>query len=126
MRDTLFLGYQEDVAPFYAAFDALVLPSANEGTPVTRDRGARGRRPVVATRVGGVPDVVDDGEDGFLVEPGDDRRVADRLGRLAPIPSSARGWAPPAASACCRATRSSAWSTTSIGSTGRCSRGRGS
>ena len=35
VRDTLFLGYQEDVAPFYAAFDALVLPSSNEGTPVS-------------------------------------------------------------------------------------------
>ena len=35
VRDTLFLGYQEDVAPFYAAFDALVLPSGNEGTPVS-------------------------------------------------------------------------------------------
>ena len=34
-RDTVFLGYQEDVAPFYAAFDVLVLPSGNEGTPVT-------------------------------------------------------------------------------------------
>jgi len=34
-RETVFLGYQEDVAPFYAAFDALVLPSSNEGTPVS-------------------------------------------------------------------------------------------
>ena len=31
----LFLGYQDDVAPYYAAFDALILPSANEGTPVS-------------------------------------------------------------------------------------------
>src|SRR5213078_4478072 len=35
MRDTLFLGYQEDVGALYAAFDALVLPSGNEGTPVS-------------------------------------------------------------------------------------------
>src|SRR5207244_2972934 len=35
MRDTLFLGYQEDVARFYAAVDAVILPSINEGTPVT-------------------------------------------------------------------------------------------
>ncbi|MGB8003208.1 MAG: glycosyltransferase, partial [Gaiellaceae bacterium] len=35
IRDTVFLGYQEDVAPFYSAFDALILPSSNEGTPVS-------------------------------------------------------------------------------------------
>ena len=40
-------------------------------------------RPVVATRVGGVPDVVRDGVDGFLVEPGDVDAMADRLASLA-------------------------------------------
>jgi glycosyltransferase involved in cell wall biosynthesis len=79
----LFLGYQDDVAPFYAAFDALVLPSANEGTPVSAIEALAGGRPVVATRVGGVPDVVRDGVDGFLVEPGDVDALADRLARLA-------------------------------------------
>jgi glycosyltransferase involved in cell wall biosynthesis len=82
-RNVLFLGYQDDVAPFYAAFDALVLPSANEGTPVSAIEALAGGRPVVATRVGGVPDVVRDGIDGFLVEPGDVDAVADRLARLA-------------------------------------------
>ena len=82
----LFLGYQDDVAPFYAAFDALVLPSANEGTPVSAIEALAGGRPVVATRVGGVPDVVRDGVDGFLVEPGDVDALADRLGQLAADP----------------------------------------
>ena len=41
IRDCLFLGYQEDVARFFAVFDAFVLSSVNEGTPVSRDRGAR-------------------------------------------------------------------------------------
>jgi glycosyltransferase involved in cell wall biosynthesis len=83
VRDSLFLGYQEDVAPFYAAFDALILPSANEGTPVSAIEALAGGRPVVATEVGGVPDVVRDGVDGFLVEPGDVDAMADRLARLA-------------------------------------------
>ena len=86
----LFLGYQDDVAPFYAAFDALVLPSANEGTPVSAIEALAGGRPVVATRVGGVPDVVRDGVDGFLVEPGDVDALADRLGQLAADPELAR------------------------------------
>ena len=86
-RDTVFLGYQEDVAPFYAAFDALVLPSGNEGTPVTVIEALAAERPVVATRVGGVPDVVRDGEDGFLVEAGATDDLADRLERLARDPA---------------------------------------
>jgi glycosyltransferase involved in cell wall biosynthesis len=86
MRDTLFLGYQADVAPFYAAFDVMVLPSANEGTPVSAIESLAAGRPVVATRVGGVPDVVADGEDGFLVEPGDVEALADRLAELARDP----------------------------------------
>jgi glycosyltransferase involved in cell wall biosynthesis len=86
-RDTVFLGYQEDVAPFYAAFDALVLPSGNEGTPVTVIEALAAELPVVATRVGGVPDVVRDGEDGFLVEAGATDDLADRLAQLARDPA---------------------------------------
>ena len=86
MRDTLFLGYQEDVAPFYAAFDAMILPSINEGTPVSAIEALAAGRPVVATRVGGVPDVVREGEDGFLVDPGDVDALAERLAQLAADP----------------------------------------
>jgi len=86
-RHTLFLGYQEDVAQFYAAFDALVLPSSNEGTPVSVIEALAAERPVVATLVGGVPDVVRDGEDGFLVEAGATDELADRLRRLARDPA---------------------------------------
>jgi glycosyltransferase involved in cell wall biosynthesis len=90
MRDCLFPGYQEDVAPFFAAFDAFVLPSGNEGTPVTAIEALASGCPVVATRVGGVPDVVEDGVDGFLVELGDLDALADALARLAADPELRR------------------------------------
>jgi glycosyltransferase involved in cell wall biosynthesis len=90
MRRSLFLGYQEDVAPFYAAFDAFLLPSGNEGTPVTTIEALAGARPVVATRVGGVSDVVRDGEDGFLVGAGAVDELAERLARLAGDPELRR------------------------------------
>jgi glycosyltransferase involved in cell wall biosynthesis len=86
MRDTLFLGYQQDVAPLYRAFDALVLPSGNEGTPVSVIEALAAGTPVVATRVGGVPDVVRDGVDGFLVDAGATDALAECLGRLAADP----------------------------------------
>jgi glycosyltransferase involved in cell wall biosynthesis len=90
MRNCLFAGYQEDVAPFFAAFDAFVLPSGNEGTPVTAIEALASGCPVVATRVGGVPDVVRDGVDGLLVEPGDREALADALARLAADPELRR------------------------------------
>jgi len=90
MRDCLFPGYQEDVGAFFAAFDAFVLPSGNEGTPVTAIEALASGCPVVATRVGGVPDVVRDGEDGFLVELGDLDGLADALARLAADPELRR------------------------------------
>src|SRR5437764_11431658 len=86
MRDTLFLGYQEEVAPYYAAFDAMILPSINEGTPVSAIEALAAGRPVVATRGGGVPGVVRVGEDGCLVGPVVLDVLADRLARLAADP----------------------------------------
>jgi len=82
----LFLGYQEEVGRFYSTIDALLLPSANEGTPVSVIEALAAGRPAVATRVGGVPDVVREGLDGFLVEVGDAQGLADRLAELATDP----------------------------------------
>jgi glycosyltransferase involved in cell wall biosynthesis len=85
-RSCLFLGYQEDVAPWYAICDTVVLTSASEGTPVTIIEALAAGRPVVATKVGGVPDVVDEGETGFLVRPHDTHALAERLEILAGDP----------------------------------------
>jgi glycosyltransferase involved in cell wall biosynthesis len=64
----------------------LILPSANEGTPVVAIESLAAQRPVVATRVGGVPDVVTDGEDGILVEPGDIAALGRALAAVASDP----------------------------------------
>ncbi len=85
-RSCLFLGYQQDVAPWYAVCDAVVLTSASEGTPVTIIEALAAGRPVVATNVGGVPDIVDEGETGFLVRPRDTHALAERLEIIARDP----------------------------------------
>jgi glycosyltransferase involved in cell wall biosynthesis len=85
-RSTFFVGYQEEVAGYYRLFDAFLLPSVNEGTPVSAIEALASGTPVVATRVGGVPDVVRDGVDGFLVAPGDTEAAAERLAELARDP----------------------------------------
>jgi glycosyltransferase involved in cell wall biosynthesis len=89
-RSSFFVGYQAEVAGYYRLFDAFVLPSVNEGTPVSAIEALAAATPVVANRVGGIPDVVRDGEDGFLVEPGDVGGAADRLATLAGDPDLRR------------------------------------
>jgi glycosyltransferase involved in cell wall biosynthesis len=82
-RHCYFVGYQEDVAGYYRLFDAFLLPSVNEGTPVSAIEALASGTPVVANRVGGVPDVVRDGVDGFLVEHGDVEGAGRRIAALA-------------------------------------------
>jgi glycosyltransferase involved in cell wall biosynthesis len=87
VKRCLFLGYQDDVARFYDAMDAVLLTSVNEGTPVSVIEALAAGRPAVATRVGGTPDVITDGIDGFLVDSNDPDRLADRLAELAADPA---------------------------------------
>jgi glycosyltransferase involved in cell wall biosynthesis len=90
MRECLFLGYHRDVASFYHLFDAFLLSSANEGTPVSVIESMAAERPVVATAVGGVPDVVVDGVNGWLFQPGDIDAAAKALEGLAKDPDLRR------------------------------------
>jgi glycosyltransferase involved in cell wall biosynthesis len=78
-----FLGYRRDLPAIAAASDAALLTSDNEGTPVALFEAAAAARPAVATDVGGVADVVADGETGLLVRPGDPEAIAAAMVRLA-------------------------------------------
>jgi len=62
--------------------DIVVLPSYGEGMPMTILEAMSFGIPVVSTRVGGVPDIVIDGETGFLIEPGNLQQLYDKLSRL--------------------------------------------
>lgn len=83
-----FAGYlsQEDVAAALARSDAFVLPSFAEGLPVVLMEALAAARPVIATQVAGVSELVEDGVNGFIVPPGDARTLADRIGRIADDP----------------------------------------
>jgi glycosyltransferase involved in cell wall biosynthesis len=76
-----FLGYRRDLPALAAATDLAVLASANEGTPVSLIEAAAAGVPAVATRVGGVPEVVTP-EAGMLVPPGDPEALAGAISRL--------------------------------------------
>jgi glycosyltransferase involved in cell wall biosynthesis len=86
-RQTFLTGYQRDIGAYLAFFDALILTSGNEGTPVVAIEALAAGRPVVSTAVGGVPDVVSHGEDGLLTEVGDIGALAEALAGLAADPA---------------------------------------
>jgi glycosyltransferase involved in cell wall biosynthesis len=77
-----FLGWVGDLSSLYTALDVVALTSRNEGTPVSLIEASAARRPVVATEVGAVPDVVVDGVTGFLVPWGAADQLADRIIQL--------------------------------------------
>lgn len=78
-----FLGYHRQVADIYASCDILAGPSRAEAFGLVFAEAGYFRRPVVATHVGGIPEVVRDGETGLLVPAGDIDALAAALGRLA-------------------------------------------
>ena len=83
-------GERHDVPQLLAAADVFVLASASEGLPVSVLEAMAAGLPVVASRVGGVPEQVSDGETGLLVEPGDPNELAAALHRLTVDPSLRR------------------------------------
>ena len=84
-----FLGWRNDLAKIYSDLDVLVLTSLNEGTPVAVIEAMASEVPVVATRVGGVPDLVDDGVTGYLVESGDKVGLVEAITKVLNNPEEA-------------------------------------
>lgn len=79
-----FLGFQsrDTVRAAMADADVFTLPSFAEGVPVVLMEAGASGKPVVASQVAGVSELVRDGETGFIVPPGDAAALADRLQRL--------------------------------------------
>lgn len=87
--DVRFLGTLDELGPLLAAADAVVLPSHREGLPLTLLEAMVRARAVVASAVGGVPEVIEDGVSGLLVPPGQAAALAEALGRVGRDPLGA-------------------------------------
>ena len=77
-----FCGMQSNVYPYLHEADIFTLPSIYEGNPMTIIEAMGTGLPIVASRVGGIPDMISDGESGLLVEP-EPQSICDGLARMA-------------------------------------------
>ena len=81
IKDVLFTGPRTDINNIMAAADIIVLPSISEGFPIVLLEAMAMGKPVVATKVGGIPEIVDE-KVGILVGPKNPRRLADAIEKL--------------------------------------------
>jgi glycosyltransferase involved in cell wall biosynthesis len=78
-KQIYFCGFRDDTTNVYQSLDLFVLPSLNEGIPLAMLEAMSQGVPVIATRVGGVPEVIQDGVNGLLVPPVDPRALAEAM-----------------------------------------------
>jgi glycosyltransferase involved in cell wall biosynthesis len=82
-----FAGFREDAPRVAATFDIFALASTAEGLPIALLEAMAVGKPIVATRVGGLPEVIDHDREGVLVPPGDPKALADAILALLADPS---------------------------------------
>ncbi|RKF14747.1 glycosyltransferase family 1 protein [Roseovarius spongiae] len=86
----IFAGERTDVPALLKAADIFVLPSVSEGLPISLLEAMAARLPIVATRVGGIPELVRDGVTGALVAPGDSAGFAAAIAAYLDDPEAMR------------------------------------
>jgi glycosyltransferase involved in cell wall biosynthesis len=106
----LLLGTRNDIPDILAAADVFALSSLQEGLPVAVLEAAAAGCPVVATSVGGVPEIIEDGTTGLLVPPGDPQAMADAILAMLTEPQRARQLATAAKKLVEREYSTEAWS----------------
>jgi glycosyltransferase involved in cell wall biosynthesis len=88
-EDVIFCGHRSDVHRIYPALDVYAIPSLTEGMPIALLEAMVFGRSVVASRVGGIPEVVQDGVTGFLVPPRDVDQLAEKMWDILQSPNIA-------------------------------------
>lgn len=79
----ILTGFRRDIPRIMRALDCLVVPSRHEAQTLVIPQAFASAKPAIGSRVGGIPEILQDGINGFLVEPGNKDEVADRMLRIA-------------------------------------------
>lgn len=82
LENNIFLISKSPASPYLKSFDIFVLPSLKEGLPYTLLEAGLAELPVVATRIGGIPDIIEHGKNGILVDPASPNQLADAIIKL--------------------------------------------
>jgi glycosyltransferase involved in cell wall biosynthesis len=83
-------GFRRDIPRIMRALDCLVVPSLHEAQTLVIPQAFASGKPAIGSKVGGIPEMLQDGRNGFLIEPGNEEQLADRMLRLAADPGLAR------------------------------------
>src|ERR1051326_4253207 len=81
-QSVVLAGQRSDMPGVYASIDMFILPSLNEGLPMTALEAMAASKTVIATRVGAIPKIIENGRSGLLVNPGDVAGLHDAIARL--------------------------------------------
>ena len=72
----------DEIIPYYSAADFSILPSLMEATSISGLEAMASSLPLVGTRVGGIPDLIEEGKNGLLCRPADEEDLAEKIGAL--------------------------------------------
>lgn len=89
-KQIVFLGTRDDIPAIMSFTDIFVLPSLREGIPLAMLEAMAAAKPVIVTRVGGIPEIITDGENGLLVPSGDVPLLCSAIKSLLSDPLKAR------------------------------------
>jgi glycosyltransferase involved in cell wall biosynthesis len=87
-RDIYFLRQREDIPQLLSLMDIFILPSITEGTPLSIMEAMSMKLPVIASRVGGIPEVVSEGKTGLIVNPGNPDEITNAVLNLLKDPKT--------------------------------------
>lgn len=78
-HDVRFLGLIDDMNNFFTRIDIFILPSLQEGIPLALLEAMAAEKPIIATAVGGIPEVIDNGSDGILISAADEHELKSAI-----------------------------------------------
>jgi len=89
----IFTGYIDNAADYLSALDLFILPSPKEGLGISIIEAMMASKPVIASRTGGIPEIVSDKVTGLLVEPGNSYEIKEAIIFLIENPEMMKAYA---------------------------------